>query len=135
MSKYSVKGFPMALHLWFLAYVPKVEATYARLDNSDGFLCEMYSRTELPNFTKIVEIENSGNVEVACVLRSGVNDLPALVDEYNDGLDSLMVLVCRGYRLTRSDWDSKLACPDLKTRGGIENSEGSGLKTRGKRPR
>lgn len=106
-KRYTLNGFPVALHWWFLASVPTIEKIFADVGNSDGFfLCERYSKTELPNFRKIVEIESSGYVEVVCVIRRSVF-LPALVGEYSGSLKSLIELVGRGYRLTISDWLSK----------------------------
>lgn len=107
-QKYTLKGFPMALHLWFLASIPNKERLLAVVGNSESvYLCERYSKTVLPEFRTVVDIERSGCVEVVCVIQRN-KVLPALVDEYSTGsLKSLIELVGRGYRLTSSDWLSK----------------------------
>lgn len=108
-GKYDLKGFPMALHLWLLASVPKLESSFARFENSSNeFICARYLSIDLPYFKPTGKIENSENVEVTCVLRSVNNAADLLVDEHNDDLDSVMRLVIRGYRLTQCDWDLKL---------------------------
>lgn len=104
-----VKGFPMALHLWFLASVPKLQDAFAQLDNkdSDWPICARDVSTQQPTYAQIWCKEESKDAKVTCVLSSfnDAADLSTLLDEEeDDDLGKITNLVSRGYNLTEFDW-------------------------------
>lgn len=80
--------------------MPKVENVFATIGKRDVvFLCERYSRTESPQLIKIVEIESSVSMEAVVSFE--------VVWTYHHWLvNTLMILWCKGYRLTLCDWVS-----------------------------
>ncbi|KAG7593736.1 hypothetical protein ISN45_Aa01g025200 [Arabidopsis thaliana x Arabidopsis arenosa] len=95
-GKYSIKGFPMALQLWFLASVPNLEVAFARLGNPSGFVCARYLCTHLPTFRAVWVVERSKDAKVISVLGD--------FDDKNDDLAAVVTLVNRGYRVSEIDW-------------------------------
>ncbi|CAH2052572.1 unnamed protein product [Thlaspi arvense] len=109
-SKYPLDGFPFALHLWILEYVPKLQSAFSTIDNTlppTAFLCVKYLHTTSPPIKSVLSIEGESNVSVVYILpkiHGDLEDTVFLQDKDDENLHSLVDLLDKGFELTHDHW-------------------------------
>ncbi|KAL1219006.1 hypothetical protein V5N11_028462 [Cardamine amara subsp. amara] len=70
-NSYDIHGFPIALHLWILESIPKLQSAFSTIDNqvpATAFLCEKYKALKNPVIEEVLWIEGNEDLHVVCVL-------------------------------------------------------------------
>ncbi|CAH2052578.1 unnamed protein product [Thlaspi arvense] len=117
-SKYPQDGFPVALHLWILESVPKLQSDFSTIDKTvppTAFLCVKYLHTTSPPIKTVLSIEGESDMDVVHILpkiHGDLEDTVFLQDKDDEDLHSLVDLLEKGFRLTHDHWKRKIVKRD-----------------------
>ncbi|KAG7536902.1 hypothetical protein ISN44_As13g008250 [Arabidopsis suecica] len=109
-SKYTIQGYPLALHLWILESIPVLQSSLSRvslLEPRTAFIYERYTSTTTAQIPQIENLEASDNLNVTCILPAIPNDpedTVSLEDEDDPELSLLVDLLSKGYKMKAEDW-------------------------------
>ncbi|CAH2071063.1 unnamed protein product [Thlaspi arvense] len=116
-AKYPLDGFPVALHLWILDSVPKLQSAFSTITVLHAaFLCVKYLHTIFPSIKVFLSIEGesyvSGCLHILPKIHGNLKDTVFLQDKDDEDLHSLVDLLEKGFRLTHDHWKRKIVKRD-----------------------
>ncbi|CAH2052574.1 unnamed protein product [Thlaspi arvense] len=117
-SKYPQDGFPVALHLWILESVLKLQSAFSTIDKTvppTAFLCVKYLHTTSPPIKTVLSIDGESDMDAVHILpkiHGDLEDTVFLQDKDDEDLHSLVDLLEKGFRLTHDHWKRKIVKRD-----------------------
>ncbi|CAH2079477.1 unnamed protein product [Thlaspi arvense] len=117
-AKYPLDGFPVALHLWILEAVPKLQSAFSMIDKTGpptAFLYVKYLHTTSPTIKAVFSIDGESDMDVVHNLpkiHGDLEDTVFLQDKDDEDLHSLVDLLEKGFRLAHDRWKRKIVKRD-----------------------